>query len=127
MFEGYLKLLSDPIELIYFYVFLLFTISFLFFLKDKNDKLFSRVGACLHAGLLGALIGLSIIVDFNQWQSQHWFSLAWVIIALAFFSMIFSLFKFRGQKQWLFFHLVTLFLSPYVLFYAGRAFSGDWL
>ncbi|MCH7807460.1 MAG: hypothetical protein IH995_10050 [Proteobacteria bacterium] len=126
-FEAYFNLLPGTWFASFIYSLFPIIVSGVFLLKDKNENKATHYAVSLHGVMISALFFFSWAVLGLGWSGEKWLILLFSMPIIMIFSIIFSYFKFTGNKKLHLLHLITLFLTPYLWLWALMAYMDDWL
>ena len=127
MWEAYGSLFPGGWPASFIYSMFPIIVSVVFLLKDKNENKFIHYAVSLHGALISVYFLFSWVVLDLGWSGESWAILAYLIPVIMTSSIIFSYFKFTGNKKLHLLHLITLFLTPYLWLWAVMAYADDWL
>lgn len=127
MLEEYLRFLSQPDWLLIVYVIAPLAVSVVFFLKDKNKNKFIHFAVTVHGAMVTFVLLFSQVVLSLGWSGENWRIFLNIMAIAVISSIIFSIFRFTGDKRWHLLHIITITVSPYLWFLSTMAYTNRWL
>ena len=125
--EEYFSFLSNPIWPAMIFYLSPAIVSVVFFRKDKNENRLIHYAVSLHGAIFVTAFFFSWFVNFMDWSNDTWPVFLNITMLLATASLIFSFFKFTGNKQNYLLHLITIAIAPFMWFAATMLITDRFL